>query len=959
MQIDALKVTDYLKTNEESNVGKMPTTVDRGEDKKASDELRPLKVENSFYDKKGKNQSDVNDLKKNVTEAEEMGMATLAQVNNLSKNWSQEATEKVSQDGYDVMDMDTHTLVTVVDEIKMNMAKAGADVSKMGGLDSDVIKELSASELQAVQMASGIESSLSDASIKYLVTNELEPTIANMYSATYANPASEEGAVAQVMTDDEAIDLLEKLGDKLDELIAEADGADIDLATKMLKEDIPLTKDNLEYMAKLEEFEKPSEEEILLAIEDIEAEGKAPDQAYLMSGYSLMDQAREKVDYVNSIEFEELFDVSSRRQIEEVRLEMTVEATFTMMKNGVDVNTSDLSKLIDSLKAQETSLLDMLMKTDRKDSNVAVELFKETMNSMADIEASPAWMLGRFSDISQSTLSEVHQVSISVSAQYSKMEMTYEAVGTEVRRDLGDNINKAFQNVDDILSDLGMDASEGNEKAVRILAYNEMEITAESVTTMKESAELVNRTFKNMTPAVVAELIKRGENPLDLKMGELNEKTQEIKAETGNTSDSEGFAKFLWKAEHAGNLTEEERDSFVGVYRLLHQVEKGDGAAIGALISQGLEVTLRNLMTAVRSAKHTGKEYEVSDKVGELDEVVLPDLSITEQIEKVFMTNRCRDAKEAMTPEKMKALGEDTFMEMNPDEFASAMEVEKDEASEKAYNANLAEQLKSAIEASRSVYEIIEEYNLPSSANIISAIEAMLRDNNSAIKELYGKAAEIEDKDIEDLINEVTEKFLDACDTPEEMAEAEEALGVLAENVMKTMVNEEKVRTVDLDGMKLIIQQAKAYQSMARDNETYHIPIMVADEAGNMNLKIVRGTNENGLVKLALYMESTGTINSTFRYEKDAVNANITFDNSSVRDAFASEAQMIAERMREETGFSFTFSFAREVGISVNDIYKIENGSFEVTEDRSNEVQTEALYGIAKSFISLMGEMFS
>ena len=615
-----------------------------------------------------------------------------------------------------------------------------------------------------------------------------------------------------------------------------------------MKQDVPVTKEHLEYMAQLSEYEKPEEEDIVNAISDIIAEGKEPKDAYLIPGYSLMDQAKKTFEEVMGMDVNQLPTITAQRQLTEIQLTMTVEATFTMMKNGISVNTNNLSDLLDKLKLQETSLLQILMKAENKEAtNNNVNLFKEVMSNMAEIQSAPAAVFGRFSNIGMETFSYVHQVSVSVTAEYSRMEMTYEAVGTEVRADLGDNINKAFRNVDDILADLNIEVTESSQKAVRVLAYNEMEITAESVTSMKASTELVARTFKSMTPAVVAEMIKRGSNPLDMTMNELKETAENIKAETGSTSDEESFAKFLWKAQHNAQISESERDAFVGVYRLLHQVEKSDGAAIGALINQGTEVTLRNLMTAVRSSKHTGRDYEINDKFGALDEMVIKDLSITEQIEKVFLTDRCRDAKEAMTPAKMHQVGENEILDMNPDEFASAMEQAELEAEEQAeiqYNEYITSQLKQAISSSSNVENILEQFNIPNSANMISAVEALMQDSNTVIKDLYGRAAKQQDMDIQDLIDLAYQRFSDACHTPEEMAEAEEALGTLAENVMKKMIEMEDVRTIDMDSMKLVVQQSKAIREMANSGETYHIPIMVADEAGNMNLRIVRGNGE-------------------------------------------------------------------------------------------------------------------
>jgi hypothetical protein len=870
--------------------------------------------------------------------------------------------------------MEPETLITVVDEIKMNLAKAGADISKMGGLSDAEIEAMSGSIAQAVAMTKGLSDTLPVEAQAYLVKNDLEPTITNLYNAQYSAPAK----APEETSDEDIISLIELVEGKVDSLIEQIESEDIrfarnpvppvelkNMVATMLKQDVPVTKEHLEYMVQLEQYEKPSEENIVSAISDILAEGKEPTEAYLIEGYSLMDQAKKTFEEVMGMDVNDLASVTAKRQLTEIQLTMTVEATFTMMKNGIDVNTNDLSDLLDKLKLQETNLLKILMKSEtgeKTDSNV--NLFKEVMNEMAEIQSAPAAAFGRFSNIGMETFSYVHEVSVSVTAEYSRMEMTYEAVGTEVRKDLGDSINQAFQNVDDILADLDIEATESSQKAVRILAYNQMEITAESVTSMKAQTELVSRTFKSMTPAFVSEMIKRGNNPLDMTMNDLKNMAENIKAEMGSTSDEESYAKFLWKAEHNSEISAEEREAYVGMYRLLHQVEKSDGAAIGALISQGTDVTLRNLMTAVRSSKHTGKDYEINDKFGALDEMVVRDLSITEQIEKVFLTNRCRDAKEAMTPAKMHILGEDNILNMNPDEFAQAMETEtitSEQLEEKAYNQYVTAQLKDAFASSEEVESVLQQFNIPTTANMITAVQALMQNGSSLTKDLYGRAAKLQenqDMDIEDLINLAFQRFDEACHSPEAMKEAEELLGDLAESVMKSMEELEDVKSIDLDNMKLIIQQTKAIQQMANTGETYRIPLAIDGEVGDMNLRIVRGQQETGLVKMAIYMEQTSTVSTTFRYEAGEVKASVECATAETRERLASQADKLSEYMQEQTGFSFTFSFTREAGLSVNDIYNWQLGNFKEVENRENEIQTEALYSIARSYLNVIGEMF-
>ncbi|SFN74711.1 hypothetical protein SAMN04487831_103142 [Pseudobutyrivibrio sp. UC1225] len=974
MQIEGLKVTDYIKTEGADTTGFGVGTSDIKDDKKTNTnkELKALSVDNAYYNNKGVMTDE--DFTKEVKEASALGMSTVDKIKNVERAWGEEATEKTREDGHDPMDMEPETLITVVDEIKMNLAKAGADISKMGGLSDAEIEAMSGSIAQAVAMTKGLSDTLPVEAQAYLVKNDLEPTIANIYNAQYSVPVK----APEETSDEDIISLIELVEGKVNSLIEQIESEDVKFARNpvppvelknmvatMLKQDVPVTKEHLEYMVQLDQYEKPSEENIVSAISDILAEGKDPSEAYLIEGYSLMDQAKKTFEEVMGMDVNDLASVTAQRQLTEIQLTMTVEATFTMMKNGIDVNTNDLSDLLDKLKLQETNLLKILMKAEtgeKTDSNV--NLFKEVMNEMAEIQSAPVAAFGRFSNIGMETFSYVHEVSVSVTAEYSRMEMTYEAVGTEVRKDLGDSINKAFQNVDDILADLDIEVTESSQKAVRILAYNQMEITAESVTNMKAQTELVGRTFKSMTPAVVSEMIKRGNNPLDMTMNDLKNMAENIKAEMGSTSDEESYAKFLWKAEHNSEISAEEREAYVGVYRLLHQVEKSDGAAIGALISQGTDVTLRNLMTAVRSSKHTGKDYEINDKFGALDEMVVRDLSITEQIEKVFLTNRCRDAKEAMTPAKMHILGEDIILNMNPDEFAQAMEAgttTSEQLEEKAYNQYVTAQLKEAFESSEEVESVLQQYNLPTTANMITAVQALMQKGSSLSKDLYGRAAKLQenqDMDIEDLINLAYQRFDEACHSPEAMKEAEEVLGDLAERVMKSMEEMEDIKSIDLDNMKLIIQQTKAIQQMADTGETYRIPIAIDGEVGDMNLRIVRGQQETGLVKMAVYLQQTSTVSTTFRYEAGKVKASVECATAETRERLASQADKLSEYMQEQTGFSFTFSFTREAGISVNDIYNWQLGNFQEVENRDNEIQTEALYSIARSYLNVIGEMF-
>ena len=93
---------------------------------------------------------------------------------------------------------------------------------------------------------------------------------------------------------------------------------------------------------------------------------------------------------------------------------------------------------------------------------------------------------------------------------FAQANESYETLMTAPRSDMGDSITKAFSNVDDILQDLQLDTSETNRRAVRILAYNNTEITPENIMEVKALDEQMQRAFSNMKPAVTLEMIRRG-----------------------------------------------------------------------------------------------------------------------------------------------------------------------------------------------------------------------------------------------------------------------------------------------------------------------------------------------------------------------------------------------------------------------------------------------------------------
>ena len=88
--------------------------------------------------------------------------------------------------------------------------------------------------------------------------------------------------------------------------------------------------------------------------------------------------------------------------------------------------------------------------------------------------------------------------------------------------------------------------------------------------------------------------------------------------------------------------TEEERKAYIGIYRMVHQVEREDGAAVGAVVNTGAELQFSTLLTAARSRRASHMDWKVSEDTGLTQEIHLSENNISEQI-------RMGMAKEVLT----------------------------------------------------------------------------------------------------------------------------------------------------------------------------------------------------------------------------------------------------------------------------------------------------------------------
>ncbi len=853
----------------------------------------------------------------------------------------------------------------------------------------------------------------SDGAIKYMLDNGLAPSIANLFLAEFS------GSAGYTPPEDGEIDF-DSLTERIEQVITQAgekvNDQTIEDSKWMIKSQIPFTAENFSYVEKLRGLELPMEEsQVISAVALAVSEGGRPEDAMLLPEYTLKAQAEHamevvmeasdedlayltannmeitiesleqtaelrkqgKLNQTNSspvlaeakgaaegeeISHEALMFLKAKRVLEETRLAMTTEANRALLKQGISIDTKPLEELVESLKQQENNYYEALLgeKTGVNHTESMTQLFAETAQKVSDLKQMPAYLLG-IQGRDLDTVNGLHEAGTVLKDTLDKANESYETLMTAPRADLGDSIKKAFANVDDILKDLGLEANDANERAVRILAYNSLEINEESILAMKAADERVQRTFANLTPATVREMIHQGINPLDTDLDTLNKQAEAIRLESPE-ADNERFSEYLWKLEHNNEISPEERESYIGIYRLMNQVEKTDGAAIGALIAQGGELTMRNLLTAVRSSKKSGMDYTVDDEFSGVDGTV--GKSITDQIETAYQSDCMRDVLETLTPVKMQKLMESPGWEdYTPEQLKQALmqmsqetEAEEAKADQEYYKAQ-AQEVRQAAVTEEQVYSLLSKLDLPNTVDNVLAANRLMNKRNQVFNQLFNKDEVFsgEEVDFQGIKEEILERFANAMKTPKEMAAAQEVLAETAENVMKTMIaDKEHITSMDIRELKLMNAQLSIAGKMAEE-ENYTIPVLVGNEVTNMSLKIVRGTKKKGIVEIMFETEKAGRIAANIRAEEKGISGFVAADRKETRDRIEAHAESITGRWPVEGENILKAAYVDE--LDFNRFSHSAMGEVPEKDSESYEIQTARLYEIAKSFMESIKEL--
>ncbi len=859
--------------------------------------------------------------------------------------------------------------------------------------DIPVTEERVEEAVQAVRLGAQT-GSLNDGAKAYLIRNEQEPSVDNLYRAVHSG---ERGNV-QAMPEDTWEQLQPAVQSVLEQVGRTADVDGLADARWLLERDIPLTPENIAYKQELDELQlQQTPETILDQVGKAWQRGDSAGQALLGATPKQLQQQTQVRQYqqefaavtpeavdaaVEALQTQggtgelslaflkkiqeqlgdqtlSIQDISARRQLAEIQLKLTMENGVKLLERGIRPDTDSLEKIVDGLRSIEQEYYEKLYReaggvvndTTRGD----IELLARTCSTVAEVKEQPAYLLGAtFTERHIQTLDGLAAAGRSMTAEFARAEQTYEAVMTKPRADMGDSIATAFRNMDSLMQELGLEPVEANRRAIRILSYNQMELSEENIQEMKLYDAKVQQLLDGLNPAAAVRMIRQDINPLELPIDELNTVLRQMKEE--GTTTEEKYSNYLVKLDQAKELTPEERSSYIGIYRLLHQVVKNDGAALGAVINSGREVTLANLLSAVRTRKGGGIDAGVNDAFGGLTGLERKGTDILEQAGTAFSYQQlvAEQILERLSPRSLsavKASGAEPE-QMPLEQLQEVLAATEHTAEEQQYAQVKLAQLNTAVQDSAEEQAFLDAFRQEKSVAMLQAAKELLGTEYSR-KRLYAMAEKYQTEYTQADETEAGAGLI--AENSENMKKQVEKMNQSADKIIDELF--EGTALSGEDSMQLVqLRNTIRLTGQLAEREFYEIPLQGERGFVKMNLTVRHQTGQSGNVSIHLKQEQGEDVQVELSITEKTVQGYVTTASRAELEQLQQSEAAIRAKL-EQQGFEVAqWNYGLKTRSADSYIYKdgsiYRRSSVEAAEAQESGVtRTDDLYLAAKTVI--------
>ncbi|MCM1084208.1 MAG: DUF6240 domain-containing protein [Clostridium sp.] len=856
-------------------------------DGKEADDKRGINTADNFADYLDAQRERAKEKKEDVRSKEEQDKEAAKELRN---NLSSEEIKKLKMMGIDIEGATLSDLMGVINTMRGNahreetaqlFADMKADSGDMEGLNivggsvkvagTDIKTDVSVADVVAEKSEEeqAPDFDITNNELVYLIKNNLGVSRENIYKAHYSGSRQNDTQGSET--------LVEQMKQQIDRAIEQAgyepSPESYKAARFMMDNQLAVTPDTIKKYIEFQDLVGQSVKEADMPADDEEATDLMTEELYTKTNaittfavYELAMEDKEitiSAAYAKTMslrqqkakpkyEAEELNRilqahgedgteaqrkaVTAIRQMEEIRLSMTVSMAGRLAKMNISIDTKELSKVVDTLKQIENQMIEEKLGTAATPENV--ELYKTLNEHMETLAESHMGVLGAPLKGAEFTVRGLYDAGAEAdfpnvqedagsteTASFEKVRRSYEAVGTAPRSDMGDSITKAFSNVDDIIADLGFEVNVETQRAVKILGYNSISITPENINQVMEYDRQVNELMDAFYPEAVLGAIKDGINPLDIPIDELVDMVRAHNYNAGVT-EAENFATYLMDVEKQGSITKEERESYIGIYRAMDKLAKSKDKEAGWIFANGSRLTVRNLISAMRSHRTAGVSFGIDDNFGALESGGIEN-SITDQIESAFHSI-----------EKFNSLDKavERYIEENQVEYSMTNAFAVDTMLKSAGGIyQMVSEIMEKLKFSTNAKDEMIDAETENMANSLSGEEIDIAFTMESILEQIENKSDIS-LTYDDIRNRITELMYSAG-----------AAGII------TAADISAIKTVNA-GLNIASHMAK--------NDKYQIPVETEEGVKVMNLTIKSGQGDRGSISVFIEGNEMGAVSA-------------------------------------------------------------------------------------------------
>ncbi len=281
-----------------------------------------------------------------------------------------------------------------------------------------------------------------------------------------------------------------------------------------------------------------------------------------------------KGEEISITEVDEIKEIKLKRQIEEVRLKLTLENASKLEKMGIKYDTEKIEEVINHLRAlEEEKSIEELKAFDK---NIEPKEVKEVLKGIR-VASKIKFLSGEM--INLQTTDESEKVEIAP-----KLGKYLE---TPIRTDLKDSVVKTFAGIEKLLEHLEIEVTGTSIEATKALIRSGKEVTPISVKRVEVVNERLNFLSRRLTPVTLLKLTRAGIDIMDSELDELVSLTKLYENENSQQKMSRLIA--------STNTNESDYEEIIATYKAIHRGLKKDSRVVAMLLDNKATINLKNL----------------------------------------------------------------------------------------------------------------------------------------------------------------------------------------------------------------------------------------------------------------------------------------------------------------------------------------------------------------------------